>query len=193
LRRASAKHSCPFCGSHATYIWDIEEIPYFGEVMLTSIQCPSCGFKHSDCMILSSRNPMRYELRVESPEDLSARVIRSSSGTIRIPELGVDIEPGPLAESFVSNVEGILERVENVLKGILRMSGGNRRAEELLNEISEVREGKREITVIIEDPFGNSAIISERATSRVLSKEEVARLKTGCILFELEDDKESEE
>lgn len=189
MKRASSRYACPFCGAEATYIWDIEEIPYFGEVMLTSIQCHSCGFKHADCMMLSTKEPMRYELRVSSVEDLNARVLRSSSGTIRIPELGVDIEPGPLAESFISNVEGILERIENVLRGVLNVSR-NRRAEELINEIGMIREGKKEITVIIEDPFGNSAIISERATSRVLTKEEASKLKTGYVIFEAENDSE---
>jgi len=190
LKRATTKYGCPSCGAQANYTWDFEEIPYFGEVMITSIQCSSCGFKHSDCLILSVKDPMRYELKIRSIEDLSARVIRSSSGTIRIPELGVDIEPGPLAESFISNVEGILERIENVLKGILRTSG-NKRAKELLNDISEIREGKKEITVVVEDPFGNSAIISERASSRILSREEASKLKTGYLLFEVEDDPES--
>ncbi|MBC7114393.1 MAG: ZPR1 zinc finger domain-containing protein [Archaeoglobi archaeon] len=189
MKRASSRYACPFCGAEATYIWDIEDIPYFGEVMLTSIQCSSCGFRHSDCMILSSREPQRYELRVSSSDDLNARVIRSSSGTVRIPELGVDIEPGPLAESFVSNVEGILERVENVLRGILNVSK-NRRAEELIEEIRMIREGKREITVIVEDPFGNSAIISEKAISRPLTREEISRLKTGYLIFEAQNDSE---
>ena len=58
---------------------------------------------------------MRYELSVESPEDLDARVIRSTSGTIRIPEMGIIVEPGTVSDSYITNIEGVLQRVQKVL------------------------------------------------------------------------------
>ena len=74
-----------------------------------------CGFRHSDTILLTQKEPVRFTLQVTSIEDLDARVIRSSSGTIRIPELGVDIEPGFASESYISNVEGVLDRIEGVV------------------------------------------------------------------------------
>lgn len=135
---------------------------------------------------MTEREPVRYELKIKSQDDLDARVVRSTSGTIRIPELGVDIEPGPASESFVSNIEGVLERVEDILKTILSWGEKEKteRANELLSLIDKIKSGVYEITVIIEDPLGNSAIIAENAVMRKLTVEEASRLKTGMIVFE---------
>ena len=80
--------------------------------------------------------------------DLDARVIRSSSGTLRIPELGVDIEPGFASESYISNVEGVLDRVEGVVEFATRSAreAGSQEAtekgEEILENIALPKEGR---------------------------------------------------
>jgi len=38
--------------------------------------------------------------------------------------------------------------------------------------------------VVIDDPFGNSAIISEKARKRALTEQEVKELKTGMFILE---------
>lgn len=125
-------------------------------------------------------------MKVISTDDLDARVVRSTSGTIRIPELGVEIEPGPASESFISNVEGVLERVEKILGMVTRWEEDDKtaRAMELLSHIKKTRAGEYNITLIIDDPLGNSAIISKNAVSRKLADDEAAHLKTGMIVFE---------
>ncbi len=135
---------------------------------------------------MAQHEPVHYELEIRREEDLNARVVRSTSGTIRIPELGIDIEPGPASESFVSNIEGVLERVEEVLEMVQRWGEKEKveRASELLFMIERIKAGEYEITVIIEDPLGNSAIIAENAVRRELTEEEAALLKTGAIVFE---------
>ena len=52
--------------------------------------------------------------------------------------------------------------------------------------LEEVIEGKKKITVIIEDPLGNSAIISKKAIATKLSKEEAEKLNTGMIVFDVD-------
>ncbi len=140
-------------------------------------------------MILSSKEPMRYELSVENSEDLDARVIRSTSGTIRIPEMGIVVEPGTISDSYVTNIEGVLQRVQNVLMTASRWVQEDEekfaRSQELLCMLNEVIEGKRTITVVIEDPLGNSAIISKKAVATKLSKEEAEKLNTGMIVFDV--------
>ena len=46
----------------------------------------NCGFRHSDTILLTQKEPVRCLLAVKTIDDLDARVIRSSSGTIRVPE-----------------------------------------------------------------------------------------------------------
>jgi len=135
---------------------------------------------------MTQRKPVRYEFKVKNRDDLDARVVRSTSGTIRIPELGIDIEPGPASESFVSNIEGVLERVEEILQNVMLWDEKEKteRAQELLSILEKIKAGEYEITVVIEDPLGNSAIIAENAISRELTEEEAVFLKTGVIVFE---------
>jgi len=179
------KSVCPLCSKELVTNWVKDNIPFFGEVMHITSTC-ECGLRYSDTMIMAQSEPVHYEMKVRAQEDLDARVVRSTSGTIRIPELGVDIEPGPASESFVSNIEGVLDRVSDILQMVIRWDEPDktRRAQELQCAIEKVMAGKSEITVIIEDPMGNSAIIAESATCRELTEEEAACLKTGMIVFE---------
>ena len=123
--------------------WQRDNIPYFGEVMYITAKC-QCSFRFADTMILSSKEPMRYELSIESPEDLDSRVIRSTSGTIRIPEMGIIIEPGTVSDSYVTNIEGVLQRVKEVLitasKWVQEDEEKFTRSQELLCMLNEVIE-----------------------------------------------------
>lgn len=176
---------CPLCGKENVTNWVKDNIPFFGEVMYITSKC-ECGLRYSDTLIMSQKKPVHYEITVRSNEDLDTRVVRSTSGTIRIPELGVDIEPGPASESFVSNIEGVLERINDILEMVSRWDeeSKTKRAQELQSKIEKIKAGEMEITVIIEDPMGNSAIIGEKASHRELTEEEAECLKTGMIIFD---------
>ena len=177
---------CPVCGKEGFELRELPyEVPGFGTMLIISMRCPSCGFKHRDILGLRFGEPTRHEFKVEGPEDLKVRVIRSSSATIRIPELGVTVEPGPMAEAFISNVEGVLERVERVVAMMARFAETpeeRARAAEVLARIWEAREGRLKFTLIIDDPFGNSLIAppdKSRVKVRRLTPEEIRELKTG--------------
>lgn len=181
--------SCPLCKEELIMKWQRDNIPYFGEIVYITAKC-HCGFRFADTMILSSKEPMRYELSVEGLEDLNARVIRSTSGTIRIPEMGIAVEPGTVSDSYITNIEGVLQRIQDVLMTASRWVQEDEekfaRSQELLCMLNEVIEGKRTITVIVEDPLGNSAIISKKAVATKLSKEEAEKLNTGMIVFDVD-------
>jgi zinc finger protein len=155
---------CPYCEREIQYLYQTENIPFFSEILIVSGRC-ECGYRHADTMVLGEAEPARWEILVEGPEELSAMVVRSASAAIRIPELGVEIDPGPACEGFVSNVEGVLERIEDVLKGVLVWAEGEERenALALRERLGLAREGSVPFVLTIEDPSGNSAIISPKA------------------------------
>lgn len=190
-RNFATKTQCPLCHEEMSVNWQGDEIPYFGEVMYIASLC-TCGFRFADTMILSQRDPMRFELNVDGLDDLNSRVIRSTSGTIRIPELGIDVEPGSISDSYVTNIEGLLDRILQVVVSATRWAeqDGDEdkrlKGEEIQQIFEDVMSGNRPITVIIEDPFGNSAIISDKVKFVVLSSEEAEKLKTGMIVFDSE-------
>ncbi|AEK72919.1 protein, conserved, containing ZPR1 zinc-finger domain [Thermococcus sp. 4557] len=178
---------CPICGGKGTLkaMQYIHEIPYFGKVMESTIFCEKCGYRNADVVMLEDRPPKLYTVRVEEEKDLFTRVVRSKSGTIELDEIGVKIEPGPAAEGFVSNVEGVLERVRETLlmaREFRKQEGDEeavRRADEILEYINAVKEGKKPLTVKIMDPLGNSALVGEKVKSRLLTQEEIEGLSLG--------------
>jgi zinc finger protein len=107
-----------------------------------------------------------------------------------VPELGVDIEPGSASESYISNIEGVLDRIEGVVAfatNAARTAGDldkASRGEQILENIELTRQGGFKLTFMIEDPLGNSAIASEKAVKSSLTDEEIANLKTGMVLLD---------
>jgi len=103
----------------------------------------------------------------------------------------VDIEPGFASESYISNVEGVLERVEDVLQFATRSAreAGSQEAtekgEDILEKIALAREGRFAFTLILEDPLGNSAIDCDKAVKSPLTAEDAAALKTGMIIVDV--------
>ena len=178
IRKSVLNTECPACGNETMdSMVSILDLPMLGEAVETTLVCPKCGFKTSDVMITEQNEPVRYTLKVETPEDVNARVVRSTSGTIRMPELGILIEPGPASEAFISNIEGVLVRVMSILEGT-----EHEKKEELerkMDEIHRAGDALLKFTFIIEDPFGNSAILSEKARKEALSPEEVKQLRRG--------------
>ncbi len=142
-------------------------MPYFGEVMESTVECSNCHYKHADVLSLEKKGPVEYSFETESAEDMLVRVVRSSYATIEIPELGVKISPGAVGESFISNVEGVLSRLEDILLTAQMTSPDKKkRADEILKKIERIKKGEERMRLIIRDPTGNSAIVSERAIRR---------------------------
>lgn len=172
---------CPSCNKDVHLYQIPQNLPLFGDVLLQTLSCSHCGFKWSDVMSVEFREPAGYEVHITKPSDLDVKLVRNSSGTIEIPELGVLLEPGPLAEGFLTNMEGLLDRVEGVLKIFLRSDDPEQKkaAEERMVELHRAREGKMPFTVRVLDPFGGSALIGPHVKRFELSKAEVDRLKRG--------------
>jgi len=178
---------CPTCGRELKLITTTYDVPFFGKVLLTSIVC-ECGFKHADSIVYELKDPVRFKIKINS-KNLYTKIIRSTSGTIRIPEIGVDIEPGPASQAFITNLEGILNRVVGIVEAAKRWNADDKqkvdRCNWILNKIEKTIEGEDELTLILEDPFGNSLILSDEAFKEKMSKEEASMLKTGMTVLEL--------
>jgi zinc finger protein len=165
--------ACPHCNTEIEYIYQTENIPYFSDILIISAICDSCGYKYVDTQLLRVNEPARYEVAVDTEEDLGIRVVRSMSASIEIPELGVRIDPGPACQGFVSNIEGVLDRVEQIVEGALLWGEEEERenARTLLEKIEGVKCGEIPITLILEDRCGNSAIIADKAQKSVYTPE----------------------
>ena len=161
-----AGQTCAFCRQNTlTLTEQKKEIPYFGEVYVFSMSCSNCKYHKADVESVEQREPTRYTLEVSNEEDLKIRIVKASSGTVKIPHV-TTIEPGEAANGYVTNVEGILRRVKHAIETARDAAEEDEdvtKAKNLLKKINRVLFGDEKIKIIIEDPAGNSAIISDKA------------------------------
>lgn len=173
--RDSYPGTCPACGGDIQIVHHRLDIPHFPDLLIVSIACEACGYRHTDTIILGEGDPVRWTVHVEESGDLAIRVVRSTTGTIRIPELGLSVEPGTACEGFVTNIEGVLARFEQAVETILA-NPENEDEQAAALRVQETIGAAREVafpfTVIIEDPAGNSMIVSEKAEKMLLDQEE---------------------
>ena len=176
---------CPQCleDDALTMLAMSSEIPYFGEHTQITVICESCGWKHTDFIPSDGEKPGYSSLIVDDPEKCSARVVRSSSCTIRIPELDLEVSPGGSSSGFVSNIEGVINRFEDAVGSIIK---GNADDEtvieaslELLEGLRKMKEGSSKFLFELLDPRGRSQIIHDEANIRELKENEKQSLDIG--------------
>jgi len=157
------------------------EIPYFGEHTQITVLCSSCGWKHTDFIPSDGEKPGFSSLVVDNEQKMMVRVVRSSSCTIRIPELDLEVSPGGSSSGYVTNIEGVINRFENAIETIIRGDDGKEGeiAMQILERLHHAKEGKEGISVELLDPRGRSQIIHGEAKSRELNDAESEGLETG--------------
>ena len=192
---AEMRIDCPVCGGKNGAISKIDttNIPYFGEVVESSIQCEHCGFKHSDVMSVEKNDPAKHILKI-SKDNLDSRVVRSQTSTVSIPEAGIKVEPGPKSQGYVSNVEGVITRFISATqraKALYDDEESIKNIETTRNFLDNILEGEVEATLIIQDPYGQSKIADLKAETVPLTEEELENLTTGFTILDKDDiDKE---
>ena len=164
---------CPMCLKKTlTLLETTKEIPFFGKVYLFSMACSSCHYKKADLEAAEIKKPSKYVLNIEKEDDLKIRVVKSSSATIKLPRI-MTISPGPASEGYITNVEGILLRVKNQLEKAKENAEDKKdriTAIKLIKTINKVLFGTKSIKLTLEDPSGNSAIISDKTIKSKIKK-----------------------
>ena len=146
------------------------EVPYFGNLFLFSMSCSSCNYHKADVEAAERKEPAKYTFEITSEEDLKVRVVKSSEATVKIPHI-TTITHGPASQGYVTNIEGILNRVKHqveVLRDNADEKADRTKAKNLLKKLQKIMWGQHPQKIIIEDPSGNSAIVSEKAKKDVL-------------------------
>jgi len=165
--------TCPVCLKKTLTLTEDEmDIPYFGKTYIFAMKC-KCGYAQSDIEAEEKKEPCRIEFTVENKKDLAVRVVKSSEATVKIPQLKMDVTPGVASEGYVSNVEGLLVRFKKILENERDNAEDDdirKKAKNLLKKLWKVELGEESLKILIEDPSGNSAIISEKAVVSRLKK-----------------------
>ena len=167
----------------------VDEIPYFGEHTQVTVKCNSCGWRQTDFIPAEGKKSGLCSLHVDKDKFLSTRVVRSSSCTIKIPELDLEVYPGSDSTGFVSNIEGVLIRflgiVNMVLKQLVRDEETDTPAASECNLIKTKLESwiggeiSESFTIEFYDPRGHSQILDENTFQRELTDDELNELPAG--------------
>ncbi|MAG19861.1 hypothetical protein CL618_00310 [archaeon] len=165
------KQLCPFCNKKTLTLREsTKEIPSFGKAFLFSLECSSCNAKQSD-IELEKKEPSKYTLTVKTEKDLQIKIARSTTATLKFPNFRLKIEPGPSAEGSITNIESILEKFYNILEQQRDSSEDKderKKAKNLLKKLWKAKTGSLNFKITLEDPNGNSAILSDKAEVKKL-------------------------
>ena len=178
---------CPVCKVEGklAMMTHVDEIPYFGEHTQVTVLCNACGWRQTDFIPAEGKKPGASTLVISKPEHMRARVIRSSSCTVRLVELDLEVNPGSASTGYVSNVEGVVDRFMDVIIMVTRQAYVEdsemtdiKRLQEMHTTLLELKEDPipNSVTLELLDPNGHSQIIHEDANMRELSPTELSVL-----------------
>ena len=179
--------SCVICGFDGglSMLAHTEEIAYFGEHTQVTLTCPGCGWRQTDFIPAEAREGSSHTYRIDSTDDLQVRVIRGSACTVRLLELDLEVRPGSHSTGYVSNIEGVLNRFQDVVDMVGRQAaiegddGAITELEQLTQAMLEIRQGQREATLQLLDPHGHSMILTDDVQTRALTEAEIDDLPVG--------------
>lgn len=164
---------CPICKKPELTLMEAEDdIPFFGKIFLFSMTCGACHYHKADIEAAEKKEPVKFTFEVENQEDLKVRVVKASSATVKIPHL-VTIESTEGSNGYITNIEGILKRIQRILEQVRDNEedpASRKKAKAHLKKVQKALWGQDKIKIIIEDPTGNSAIISEKTEKSKIRK-----------------------
>ena len=162
--------TCPHCKEGIIKVnRTLHKLPDKEEILILLMECEKCPFSRSDVIPLSSAfQPGIYTIRV-TQGDLTAKIFRSPTGIISLPEADFEIEPGRSAEYMITNVEGILNRMINWSEFMLRDYAEHEKeyskVQNTLEILTKCKNGTMNFTIILTDREGGSYITSSNEDS----------------------------
>lgn len=162
---------CPMCNKKTLVLLEAEkEVPYFGKMYIFSMSCSNCSYHKADVEAAEKQEPSKWTIEVSGEDDLKIRIVKSSTATIKIPFI-TTIESGSASNGYITNIEGILNRVKRIVENIRDNAddkSDRKKAKNILKKLQKVIWGSEKLKIIMEDSEGNSAIISDKAVKSKL-------------------------
>ncbi|KAJ8704744.1 hypothetical protein PYW07_011932 [Mythimna separata] len=162
----SFRTNCPDCGAPCDTNMKMTNIPHFKEVVIMSTSCDFCGHRTNEVKSGGGieEQGVRFELRVAGKEDFSRDVLKSETCSMEIPELELEVGGRALGGRFTT-AEGLISATAAQLRdcpGALGDAPGLHRArlDRFVERVEEVLRGERAVTLVLDDPAGNSYVQS---------------------------------
>uniref|UniRef100_A0A915CTF2 Zinc finger ZPR1-type domain-containing protein n=1 Tax=Ditylenchus dipsaci TaxID=166011 RepID=A0A915CTF2_9BILA len=163
--------SCQSCGAPVDTLMKPTDIPFFQTVIIICTHCESCGYKSNDVKSGGETKDLgcRLSLKIEEEIDLARDVLKSDTCALRLPEFDIEMGPGALCGRFTT-VEGLLNAIKDQLRDQCAFFLGDSATSEERQKLTKILEGmdevlaiERECTLVLDDPAGNSYVMSLNA------------------------------
>lgn len=155
--------NCNNCGSPCDTNMKLTSIPHFKEVIIMATVCDTCGNRTNEVKSGGGIEPcgIRIEVDVKNKTDLCRDLLKSETCHLRIPQLELEVGPSALGGRFTT-VEGLLIAIKEQLgENIFRDSQKQEdkiQFSSFLEQFDHIIQGKKMVTLILDDPAGNSYI-----------------------------------
>lgn len=160
--------NCSECQAPCETRMKLTQVPHFKEVVIMATTCDRCGHRTNEVKSGAGIEPhgVRLELRVHEPADLARDVLKSETCTVQVPELELEAGAGLLSGRFTT-VEGLLDNMRQQLaqenpffQGDSASGVGRLRMGAVVDKLAQAAGGKLPITLVLDDPCGNSYVQS---------------------------------
>lgn len=172
--------NCPNCNAPACANFKTVSIPFFKDVIIMATVCDKCGYKSNEVksgtgfeekgrkieLTISGNLGGRSDL--DHKVDLARDVLKSETCSIAIPDLDFEIGRGAIEGKFTT-IEGLIQDIDRVVTRNPFTTGDSAMVEAKANvekfniKIQEILEGKRKVTLVLDDPAGNSYVQNPNA------------------------------
>ncbi|CAH2083555.1 unnamed protein product [Euphydryas editha] len=156
--------NCPDCNAPADTNMKLTNIPHFKDVVIMATVCDACGHRTNEVKSGGGVEDkgVRFEVRVANREDFSRDILKSETCSMSIPELDLEVGGRALGGRF-STAEGLIRATLEQIKDAPTLQGdtpslAKENMERFIEKLEEVLDGKRAITLILDDPAGNSYV-----------------------------------
>jgi len=167
---------CPSCQQGIIdIVKNIYNVPDGDKMLILKFECNTCNFHKNDVIPLTTNmEPGIMTLQITNEEDLKSKIYRSPVGKLEIPELELIVEPGPRADFYYTNIEGILYRFESAVliyrNNLDENDHEKSEIDELLDNLKKAMDGKFKFTLKITDTQGGSYIIPKNKSKYTFKK-----------------------
>ncbi len=174
---------CPSCEiGTIDIVKSIYDLPDRDKMLILKFECDKCNFHKNDVIPLTTNmEPGIMILQILDENDLKSKIYRSPAGKLEIPELELIVEPGPKADFYFTNVQGILFRFENAVsiysKNLEEDDPKKSEIGELMFNLKQAIDGKFKFTLKITDTEGGSYIIPQDKSKYTFEKIEKKELE----------------
>ena len=143
-------------------------IPYFKEIIIMAFSCEVCGHRSSEIKQGGgiSEKATKITFRITKPTDINRDIFKSDTCLLEIPEVDLTLQPGTLG-SVYTTIEGMLDKIITHLDDTNPFGKGDSKTNQdfqvFLAKLTELKEGNKPFTMILDDPLANCFIYNPYA------------------------------